>query len=515
MRAAKRLARSGCLLVFTGMLFLGAGPRELSRENAGSSENGGVSGDVCVLRMTYPVDDTMSVTDDLGEIEDAVNAVAAEKIGAVVELLPVDTVEAWDDYMLMLARGDTLDLMLVRDQDISAYIDNGFLEPLNSYLTWNAEYLLSVEEETEGMLTKGAQQQGRTYGIANLTGEEAEGYGLWISKAVLDTAGIVWEDGKIWSLEEIDRLLGRLKSLYPESYPLGQITARNNTSVAEYYISVGNTQGAALAAGTVRGVSDTVVNLFESEEYRELLYYMERWYDAEYILPESVTYDGMVIPLLEEGRILLYPASSRPGTMDRILGHETDWVCLRTAEPAVRETYVRDGYWTVPLTSNYPEEAVRFLNLMYEDPHITELLNYGLEGKHYSMSESGERLWITDENGDFADTGFYNPAAKIGDLRSLNPFGTAEVLAAADEYDAEALGKNDRYDGFIFTTSEYTGKLETVREVVRRYAPLLESGSVETASVYPEFIRALREAGIDDIISGRQSQLNGWLEANR
>lgn len=511
MRVWKRLIQGGCLLAFAGILCLEAVSSGDPGDGGEESLRTGGNGSVCVLRMTYPVDSNRSQIGDLDRIADAVNEIAAEKIGAVVELIPVDMTEAQDSYMLWLARGDTIDLMLVRDQDISSYIDRGFLQPLNSYLKWNGEDIASAEEELGGMLTKGARQQGRTYGIANLTGQEAEGYGLWISEAVLEEAGISYDENHIYTFGEIDRILGSLKRIYPDSYPLGQITARQRSSTAKYFIPCGDSLESSLITGVVQGENDTVINLFAIEEYEDFLTYMRRWFEAEYAFPDAVTYDASVLPLLEEGRILMYPASSYPGTMDRLLGHETDYVCLKMTDTVQRTDYSENGYWTVPVTGNYPEEAMEFLNLMYSDPEIISLLNYGIEGEHYEFSDSGERMWIQTDEGE-QESGFYNPAAQIGDLRKIQPFGTEDVLQAAAEYNAGAAEADSRYDGFVFATSRISQQSEAVRNVVRNYAPVLESGSVDLSDAYPEFLQSLSEAGIDSIIEEKQTQLDEWLE---
>ena len=506
METGKRLIRCALALALSGMLFLGAsvyGMPEAGRADDATS--------ACLIRVTYPADENLSLTDDLDEIEKAVNEITANEIGVMVELIPVDTAEAKDNYFLWLARGDAIDLMLIRDQDIAAYIDSGFLNPLNSYLKWNGNYLLALEEQTGGMLAEGAQQQGRSFGAANLSAAEAVGYGLWVSASVLEESGIEWDAEHVYSLQEIDRILGQLKAAFPESYPLGQITAGEDGTAAEKFISMGDPMGTMLSSGTVYGENDTVVSPFSTPEYREYLFYMRRWYEAGYILPESVTFDAAVQPLLETGKILAYPYSSFPGTMDMLLGHETDYVCLRTTETVKRQDYSLDGFWTVPVTANYPEEAVRFLDLLYSSEELMYLLNYGIEGEHYEITdaENREMTWVYDDSGNIS--GFYNPMARIGDLRNLCIFGKDGMQEQREEWNSSAREGNDRYEGFVFSTESVRSEIDRVEQVIRDYAPVLEGGSVEWEAVYEEFQLQLEEAGLSRVIAEKQSQLDGWL----
>ena len=54
-------------------------------------------------------------------------------------------------------------------------------------------------------------------------------------------------------------------------------------------------------------------------------------------------------------------------------------------------------------------------------------------------------------------------------------------------------------------------KLVKVQEVVQEYIPVLESGSVDLELYYPEFINALNQAGMRDIIEDKQSQFDAYL----
>lgn len=480
--------------------------------NTDGKEDDGARRNVCRIRMTYPVYEGISDITDLDKIETAVNEIAAEKIGVEVELIPVDMDETEEKYLLWLSRGDILDLMLVRDQDITSYIDKGLLNPLNVYLKRNASYVYFRDEMLNGALTERTQQQGKTYGISNIPAEDAYGYGLWISAAVLDEAGIEYEEEHVYSLEEIDEALAKLKRLYPDSYPLGQITARKTHSTVSSYLEIGDALGADLLTGVVRNDSDVVENIFASEEYYEFLSYMKKWYDAGYIYPESVTYDASVLPLLEEKVILSFPAGSYPGTYDLIVGEETDYVCLRTTQVRKNDANMTADFWTVPSTSRYPEAAVQFLDLCFSDLRIAYLLNYGISGEHYEIYDMENQLAAPVLDIDGNSSGFYNPFARIGSNKSLCAMGTKENKEKGRVYCEQALESSGRYDGFVYSTADMSGKMDAVRKVIATYAPILESGSVNLDVNYQNFLAELDEAGIGAIIADKQEQLDAWLK---
>ena len=46
--------------------------------------------------------------------------------------------------------------------------------------------------------------------------------------------------------------------------------------------------------------------------------------------------------------------------------------------------------------------------------------------------------------------------------------------------------------------------------MVAQYLPSLESGSVDLDTYYPEFIDALKAAGVDEVIADKQQQFDEW-----
>lgn len=51
-----------------------------------------------------------------------------------------------------------------------------------------------------------------------------------------------------------------------------------------------------------------------------------------------------------------------------------------------------------------------------------------------------------------------------------------------------------------------------VQEVLNRYFPILESGSVELETNYNNFIQELKTAGIEKVIAEKQRQLDAWKQ---
>ena len=506
----KILSALAVLLLAAGLIsgarLFGGGTDGGEASGSGSGEEG--SGGIVRLRVTYPYMEGISDISELEEVQEAVNEIAREKIGAEIELVPVDAGERKTEYSLWLSRGDAVDLMLVEGTDLDFYIGKGFLNFFNGYLERGADMLWYLDEARGRDLTEGTSWQGRIYGVANLSRQSARGYGLWVSRQALETAGISFDEERVYSMGEVGVILERLKQVYPDSYPLGQITGGQSDSTVFQYMDAGDALGSSGYTGVVRRENDQVVNLYATEEYRSFLAYMTDWYARELIYPDGLIYDGAVTELLRDQTVLMIPASSYPGTMDLLMGEETDFVCLRTTE--VRPDNSRE-YWTVPTASKYPRAAVEFLELMYRDQRIAWLLNRGISGEHYRTADDAYRL--AEPLGSGSGTGgFYNPFFNLGNAEDLYDFGTPGQQLARGKYNEEGIRmEGGRYEGFVYHSPGVARQTDAAEKVLETYLPVLESGEGDLEEDYAAFLGALEEAGIGDILADKQRQLDEWM----
>ena len=65
--------------------------------------------------------------------------------------------------------------------------------------------------------------------------------------------------------------------------------------------------------------------------------------------------------------------------------------------------------------------------------------------------------------------------------------------------------------GFIFDNSEYTNQVSALSNVVKQYSGALYSGSGDPEELIPQFLEALDDAGINDVIAAKQEQLDAFL----
>ncbi|MNY51174.1 hypothetical protein D3C86_1867400 [compost metagenome] len=66
----------------------------------------------------------------------------------------------------------------------------------------------------------------------------------------------------------------------------------------------------------------------------------------------------------------------------------------------------------------------------------------------------------------------------------------------------------------MFDASPVKTEFAAVTNVITQYKLPLETGSVDTDKILPEFITKLKSAGIDKIIVEKQRQLDAWAKEN-
>ena len=483
---------------------------EREKEADNTVLNGEWDQDVEQIVMTFQTING-SRLEDLDLVVSAVNEISVAEIGVAVEMRLVDAIDAFAEYPLWLSNREAIDLMVLNYQDIMPYISRGMLYPLDDLLEQHGPYLTRVMGEEGIRLTEGAIVDGRSYGVAPVSGKSASGGGIWIPLRYLEEVDFPFEEKHIYSMDELSELFRLLKERYPEKYPLGQITSGNTYSTLNYYQRGTDALGGDIYTGVLQEEGSKVYNLFALPDYERFLQYMREWYLKGYIYPDAAITDAGQEEFISSGLVMSYPLASMPGMgMEEVFGEKT--VCLRTTPVTTGGTqYSRAGFWVIPITSRYPEAAMKFLNLMCEDERIANLIQWGIEGRHYVITDSENGIVDFPEGVNFATVTYYNPLGLYGDKRKIYVQGSVNAVEERLAYTEEAEENEVRFSGFVYSTVQVEKELDQVAEVITKYVPVLESGSVDLEKYYPEFLEELERAGVNEIIEDKQRQLDEFL----
>ena len=455
-------------------------------------------GDVDHIVVTYL---TLGTTPaDLMMVQDALNERTTKEIGVEVELKPVSVYDAMSQFTTWLGTGERFDLMFPLLQDLNGYVNQGLIDPLTDLIAENAPYIQQMTEEGWTFASNNTVD-GEIWSILQIPNVTGMGGGFVVKKEYVDETDWQYEPQKIYTLDELGELFSDIKENHPEMYPCGQVGSSASFSYVGMVDAMGNTN---YTGGLMSTDSTTVVNVMESEEYKDYIDHMRVWNLEGYVYPDAATTDSSVEDLVNSGVRAGYFMASAPVQAD-----DTEYM-IRLSE--VYQNTQTMGGWVVPLTAEEPEAAMRFLDYMYQDSSIANLIQWGIEGKHYVMLDEETNLIGFPEGIDATSSGYYNTLGLYGDTRKIYTWSAGQSQAENDAYSEEAMANKSQAVGMIYSPSpESETKIAALASVYQQYAPALETGSVDVEQYYDEFIAAMKAAGIDDIIAEKQEQLDAYL----
>ena len=146
-----------------------------------------------------------------------------------------------------------------------------------------------------------------------------------------------------------------------------------------YYDMLGEGPGELTRSGT--GLK--VINKIEDPKYMEYAALMRKWYLAGYINKDAATLQD-IGKSLGAGKAFAQTGSFKPGSnLDNSRTQGTELVEIQLAAPFTSTTDATSAVLAISRTSKDPERAMMFVNLLYTDKEIMNLLINGIEGKHY------------------------------------------------------------------------------------------------------------------------------------
>lgn len=440
---------------------------------------------------------------DFNEVQEKINEITREKIGAEVEIVRIDLPSYREKLKLALASKENIDLCYTgMTYGYHNYVDNGSFLPLDDLLE---KYAPKSYEQIPKEYWDVARVDGKIYGFINYQiVARQEGYvGI---KDVLDKSGADLKSVK--NFEELEPVLEKIKaSSGPDviPYAASKYTIRNMLGE----------KGIQIIADFV-GYYDTddsdlkVFNIYDEPLYEQSARLMKRWCDKGYTDKEAATVTNLR-ERISAGKIIIWPDTINPGVEANFkeMAGGKDVETVVTTPAIVTTKSVLATMQGLCSTSEHPELAVKFLELINtNEDNIYNILNFGIEGKHYNKV-SENRIEMVKNSG-------YNPnmAWEFG-----NQFN-AYLLPGQPETvwdDIKALNDSafkSRILGFMFDEEPVKTEIALCSSIIDEYEPSLATGIVDVDTYLPEFREKLKNAGIDKVVKEVRRQLDEWKKNN-
>lgn len=488
--------------VMAGSMLAGCGSDNASSSNDGSSKSADSSNqDSYTVKILAPGD---ASTDDCAKISEAASKITEEKFNTKVELTRVGFGSYDQQVNLTLASSEKLDLMYEYCGNVTSAISSGQIVPITDYLD---SYGSDMKSQISDSDWKCVTFNGDIYGVpANK--EKATGWGFAMNKEMADATGIDYSSIK--TEEELEPLLEKVKEMYPDVYPI--VSNNGSTSLMTDQDDLGGDIGSLESAS---GDNTTVINYYGTDEYMNEMKLRYDWAQKGLIMPDASTSTENANSLIGAGKGFGRFTNTKPGIekeMEKEVGKEV--VVLEMVKPYTTTTRV-DIVWYVPHNSEKPERAVQVLNEIYTNPDLANLFINGLEGKHYEFVDKEKGIVNYPEGVNASNTGYTSlPWAWPNETISYIWEGLdSDIWDQIQEFNKDATVSPAK--GFAWDNTEVQNEVTACANVVAKYGPALECGSLDPETTIPKFLDELKVAGADTIIAEKQKQLDAWLEANK
>lgn len=439
---------------------------------------------------------------DLELVEKEMSKITLEKINATVKLERIEPA-AWDQQtILMLTGKEQVDLIVTGSTAFSRQVAQGQLLPLDDLLQSHGQDIIKAFQPE---ILEATKVDGKIYAIPSIR-DFASNAIVMMRKDLLDKYNL--DASTIKSLDDLDPFFEAIKKNEPNVTPLGKPGASTpiiNRVLENEWDLLSDSIGVLENLDSLK-----VVNLFETPEYEKLVKTTRRWYEAGYISKDAATSTDTAVDLIKANIGFAVISKGKPGALAQTEHRvNTKLELVDLGHQITSTTSITAIMLGIPTNSKNPERAMMFLNLLNSDPDLVNLIDWGIEGKHY--------VKVNDKQIDFppgvdASNSGYN-------LRQGWMFGNQllshtwitdnpELWTEMDKYNRES--KKSAALGFTYNPSPVKTELAAITNVVKQYQSGLENGSLDPEINLPKFNAALKTAGIDKVIAEKQRQLDEW-----
>lgn len=455
------------------------------------------------LVVAYPL--INGVPADNQMIQDEINKIVTPKYNDVIQLLPISMGNYNQQMQLMLSSGEKLDLFVIRAEQFNSYLSSEQLTDLTDLIQ---EYGQGIIEVVGQSFIDAGKASGSLYGITTNRDLAIGHGGLMAQKDIMDKLGYTKED--IQTIDDLDALFADVHAAYPDMLVL------SNNAGGTLYETLGMsfdplTDGFAVLRNF--GEDLEVVNAFATEEYKQCCEHARRWYEAGYISADIAANTESGSTMVKSGRAFSYVNRVKPGVdMQETKMAGTEIIGLQTMPTATYTSVPQSFMWGIPYSADDPARSMEYLNEVYTNADIMNLLAWGVEGIHYDVMEDGHITTAASLEG--SESG-YNPSAGwIFGNQFITYVWEGDDLNLYDQLKKfNDTAQKSKAFGFTFNNQNVVTEIAAVQSVYDQYKMGLECGLVDPDEALPEMLAQMESAGIQKIIDEKQAQLDEWASA--
>lgn len=453
-----------------------------------------------------------------------------------VEFIDVSFDEYSEKFSQVLASGEGVDLawtgwLINKPQNIA----DGNLMPLDDLLAEYGQGIVDVLGENVVEVHRNAD--GNIYYLPSWQGLCGERRGWLVVTEIAELAGDTWiEDTEAalnkWrnnysGIEDFQAVLDQATKYLAAAKEAGKLGAGINTGRAfgwsmyngmYSFLGVGGAEiGITYCDGTF-----TVKDGVAGEHYKLYAKTMADWYKEGYIRSDIMSVDTSTLTTPKNGEITdtTYVFSCDPYLTEAdqeaaIADAGMDMTYL----PIEENAYLilgGDTSYAIPYCADEPERAMMVLNAIYSQPDLYNTLIYGIEGEDYTKNADGTITTSYVGASPTADDSYGIQRWIIGSCKNALINNGTDPNYYADLEALEETARVNPFMNFTFDRTNVEGICASLLNVYYEYGPQLDNGVAgdNWEELYNNYMAARKDAGIEELVTEFQNQLNAYIEAN-
>lgn len=498
-----------CAMLVAALAGCGGGGKtggEPSGTGSGDSGSNTDSGDTGKKEDPYEATFMYYVSNDaapdIQAVEDRFNELTMEALNMKVDLMPVSFGTYTQQIQLMLSGGEALDIFPMGPDVAGTYIDAQYIVNVADYLDKAPDAVSIIGQEDIECCSVGDF----IWGFPVMM-ERTHPSAFVMRNDILQELNINAEE--INSLDALGEVFAKVHEAYPNMVIFNGQYNMSPATISNHVDTLGDRFGVL----DNYGESTTVVNYYETEEYKNLVNHMREWYQAGYVSKDFATSNDAGESLMRAGNLFCFTTNAKPDSKkekDVMTGFDT--VVYEFNDTFLSTWGTATLGYAVANNSKDPAKAVELYNWIVSTKEANDLLNWGVEGKNWVETEDGTAAYPdgVDMNsvGYHQDFGWAHPNQQNAHVWQGNDPATYEVYQQLRD---EA--KVSPAYGFSFDSRPVLNEIAALTAVRDQYANTIGSGSVEPEQAIADFNKALYDAGLQKVIDEKQRQLDEWLAA--
>lgn len=444
------------------------------------------------------------------KIVDAMNAITEKSCGVKIgKMTFAGSGEYGTKLSMAIAGGEAIDVCSVfvaPPSDFNTLYSNHQLLDITEYIESDAQEMMALVGDYIGAFSVG----GSIYGVPAYRNYANSAF-LLMRQDILDEIGMTEFAKNMTTFSEVDELMAKVQESF-EFAPIG-------TTFPVYGNLYGEDAFADRTSYDTLGDSFSVVytdengkvsSLLDNEAWQKHVARVRDFYNKGYIYKDVLTTTETGDQLLKAGvcfsdfdsGAIGIEAQKRNNTGRELVALDLGILPLNTG-------LIQRFGLGVPITSEEPEAAVRWLNALYTDPALSNLLLWGIEGEDYVV-ENGEAKYpegLTAENVEY-----HMPDFLCGNYFNVYPWEGSGADFRQVAYEALQAADVSPFLGFSVDQSELTNTIAAISSVNNEYRNRVYAGVASEEEV-DEYRTKLDTAGLADYLGAFQVQLDAWKTA--